>query len=104
MQSIYQAANITEAHIVRSMLNARGIDAEVSGHYLQGGVGELATMDFARVLVEEEDIALARKIVAEYEANTYEQAETGLSPLSIRSVLIFVAALLILIGILASLL
>lgn len=103
MQTIYKAANITEAHIVRGMLNARGIDAEVSGHYLQGGVGELATMDFAQVQVEEQDISLARKIVAEYEANIYEQAETGHSPLSVRSVLIFVAGLLLLISILASL-
>jgi hypothetical protein len=103
VQTIYKAANITEAHIVRGMLNARGIDAEVSGHYLQGGVGELATMDFAQVLVEEEDIALARNVINEYEANTHEQTETAYSPLSTRSVLIFMAVLLGLIGLISSL-
>ena len=102
MQTIYKAANITEAHIVRGMLNSRGIDAEVGGHYLQGGVGELATMDFANVMVEEEDIALARKVIEEYEAENYEKPDRPHSPTSVRSVLGFVLFLLILIAILAT--
>jgi len=66
---IYSAADITEAHIVRGMLEAHGIEAHVGGHYLQGGVGELAAMDFASVHVENEFEQDARKIVEQYENN-----------------------------------
>ena len=41
MQRIFVARNVTEAHIVSGMLNAAGILAEVRGHYLAGGYGEL---------------------------------------------------------------
>lgn len=69
MKLIYKARDITEAHIVAGLLNANGIEAHVSGHYLQGGIGELATMDFSNVHVADEDIALARKLIAEYEGS-----------------------------------
>ncbi|MCW9014688.1 MAG: DUF2007 domain-containing protein [Gammaproteobacteria bacterium] len=67
MIKIYKAANITEAHIVKGMLEANGIDAYVDGQYLQGGIGELATMDFAAVSVDDNDGKRAREIIAEYE-------------------------------------
>jgi len=41
LQRIYVARNVSEAHIVSGMLNAAGITAEVRGHYLAGGYGEL---------------------------------------------------------------
>ena len=41
MQRVFVARNLTEAHIVSGMLNAAGIAAEVRGHYLAGGYGEL---------------------------------------------------------------
>ncbi|MEZ5449562.1 MAG: DUF2007 domain-containing protein [Thiolinea sp.] len=65
-ETIYRAANITEAHLVAGMLEAQGIAAHVGGHYLQGGVGEIATMDFARVWVADEDYEAARPLIAEY--------------------------------------
>lgn len=67
MKTIYKAGNITEAHIVSGMLSAHGIENHVGGHHLQGGVGEMATMDFARVWVEDEDYEAALPIIAEYE-------------------------------------
>ena len=69
MIKIYHASNITEAHIVKGMLEANGIEAYVDGQYLQGGIGELATMDFASVSIKEDDIEKAKKIIAEYENN-----------------------------------
>ena len=53
MIKVYRAANITEAHIVKGMLEANGIDAYVDGYYLQGGIGELAPMDFVSVSVDD---------------------------------------------------
>jgi hypothetical protein len=67
MKKIYDAANITEAHIVRGMLEAHGIQAHVTGHYLQGGIGELAVEGFVSVLVNEEEEARARELIIDYE-------------------------------------
>ncbi len=64
---IYKAGNLSEAHIVAGMLNSRGIEAVVGGHYLQGGVGDLAVMDFTDVRVADEDAEAAREIINEYE-------------------------------------
>jgi hypothetical protein len=50
------------------MLEAHGVGAYVSGHYLQGGVGELVVQGFASVLVAEEQLATAREVIAVYES------------------------------------
>lgn len=65
---IYKASNIIEAHIVSGLLGANAIQSSVTGDYLQGGVGEIITFDFAKVLVDESDAEAALKIIAEYEA------------------------------------
>ena len=75
MKTIYKAGSITEAHIVAGMLEAQGIQSHVGGHHLQGGVGEVATMDFARVWVTEEDYETALPIIADYEQHEPEVAE-----------------------------
>lgn len=67
MIKIYDASDITEAHIVRGMLEAHGIPAHVGGHYLQGGVGDLAVQGFASVLVEEACAAQARELIEQYQ-------------------------------------
>lgn len=68
MKIIYNAKDINEAHIIAGLLHANNIDAHVGGHYLQGGVGELAAMDFATVYVADEDIKAAQAIIVEYES------------------------------------
>ncbi len=67
MQLVFKAGNITEAQIVKGLLESNGIDAYAGGYYLQGGVGEIASMDFANVQVAEEDMLKARAIIDEYE-------------------------------------
>ncbi|NIN61126.1 MAG: DUF2007 domain-containing protein [Gammaproteobacteria bacterium] len=69
MKIVYKARDITEAHIVSGMLQTNGIEAHVGGHYLQGGIGDLAALDFANVQVADEDIDRARSLIAEYEKN-----------------------------------
>ena len=69
MKLAYKAANITEAEIVKGMLEANGLEAHVGGYYLQGGVGEMATMDFANVHVANEDFDKARELIHEYEGD-----------------------------------
>ena len=67
MKEIYKAKDVTEAHIIRGMLEAYNISAYVGGQYLQGGVGDLATMDFATISVDEEDADKARELLEKYE-------------------------------------
>ena len=75
MKIIYKASDTIEAHIVAGMLNANGVRAYVGGHYLQGGIGELAPMDFANVSVADEDVEPALRVVRDYESNNQPQAE-----------------------------
>mgnify|MGYP001553954556 FL=1 len=67
MVKVYDAGNITEAHIVRGMLRSHGIEAHVGGHYLQGGIGELVVQGFATVYVEDSEVVAARSLIDAYE-------------------------------------
>jgi hypothetical protein len=71
---IYKAGDITEAHIVKGLLEANDIDAYIGGFYLQGGVGDLAARDFAHVHVADEDKQRAFEIIKQYEDKNYSQA------------------------------
>lgn len=71
MQLIFRATNILEAHIVAGLLDAHGIETHVGGHYLQGAVGELPASDFAQVFVKDEDLQVAEKLIADYEAGKF---------------------------------
>ena len=74
MVKIYNARDTTEAHIIRGMLEAHGIEAHVNGFYLQGGIGELAAHDFASVSVSNNDADQARELVEAYDN---QELETG---------------------------
>ena len=66
---LYRAGNVVEAEIVKGMLLSNNIEAHVSGFYLQGGIGEIAPSDFAKVHVPDEDYERARELIREYEQN-----------------------------------
>ena len=67
MKLIYKARDITEAHIISGLLKSNGIEAHVGGHYLQGGVGDLAAMDFATISVADDDTESAASIITDYD-------------------------------------
>ncbi len=75
MKIVYKAGDITEAHIVSGLLNANNIETHVDGYYLQGGIGDLAAMDFISVQVEDENVAHAKSIISDYEVVTGEPGE-----------------------------
>ncbi len=83
MQIAYKAKDITEAHIVASLLISNGIHAHVGGHYLQGALGEIGVADTAVVHVNDDDYLQARIIVSEYDNSrqTTQQAAEKNSPL-----------------------
>ncbi len=77
MEIVFTGHNLTEAHIVAGMLRAHDIDAHVGGHYLQGGVGDMAALDFAKVYVGPEDLDHARRLIADYEGPQQEDADAS---------------------------
>lgn len=77
MELIYKASNISEAHIVAGLLQTYEIDAHVGGYYLQGGVGDLAAMDFATIYVADEDVEAARAVIEEYEKSNHQPEDPG---------------------------
>lgn len=76
MKIVYRAGNITEAEIVKGMLLSNNIEAHVSGYYLQGGIGEMAPTDLAKVHVPDEAFEEARAMIREYEESRPEQNGT----------------------------
>jgi hypothetical protein len=72
MRIVYRAGSITEAEIIKGMLLSNDIEAYVSGFYLQGGIGEIAPTDLAKVHVPDDDYERAREVVLEYEGNQVE--------------------------------
>ncbi|MEJ2404536.1 MAG: DUF2007 domain-containing protein [Candidatus Thiodiazotropha sp.] len=73
MKIIYRAGDITEAHIIKGLLESNGIDAYVGGYYLQGAVGDLAARDFAHVHVADENQQRATEIISDYEGNSFSK-------------------------------
>lgn len=68
MRKLYQAENGLDAKLVSDLLTRLGIENEIHGQYLQGGIGELPVGGFVHVLVNEDDFDEARKLVDEWEA------------------------------------
>ncbi|GAB4113737.1 MAG: hypothetical protein Tsb0027_01340 [Wenzhouxiangellaceae bacterium] len=70
MKSVFQAATAVEAHMVSELLHQRGIQsARVEGEYLQGGVGLLQAINLVRVVVADQDLVMARQIIADWESD-----------------------------------
>lgn len=68
MQRLYSAANLPEAHLVRGLLAADGIEARVFNEYAGGALGELPFNETApSVWIEARDLPRARQVIATYE-------------------------------------
>jgi hypothetical protein len=98
MVIVYNAKDIIEAQLIAGLLESKGIETHVGGTYLQGGIGELAAMDFATVSVDEKDVARSRSIIDEYEAgNPGRTHSKGTRSMTAVFVLIAVTVLVILV-------
>jgi hypothetical protein len=74
MISIYHAANLADAYLVRQLLEQERIDAYVAGEYLQGALGDIPANTPIEVRVASEHAARARQIVEEWEQTPIDQA------------------------------
>ncbi len=66
MQPVYDAADILEAHILKGYLEQYGLHVHISGHYLQGGIGELPVTGLVRLWVAEDEVEKARELLEAY--------------------------------------
>ena len=65
MRTVYEAANLIDAHLVRQALEAEGIPAFVRGEALTGGMGDLGVFGLLAVMVPEAAWPDARRLVDE---------------------------------------
>jgi hypothetical protein len=75
MQRVYQAANHIQAHMVMHILQQAGVPAHVQGEYLQSGAGELPLGNLVGVVVADEDVAVAREIISDWEKLMQEPSD-----------------------------
>lgn len=79
MKCIYQGDALLDARMVADQLAQQGIETEIFGGHLPGGAGELPAGGQVRVMVAEEDVEPALRIVAEWERATARNARDHLS-------------------------
>lgn len=63
MRTVYDAANLIDAHLVRQALEAEGIPAFVRGEALMGGMGDLGVFGLLAVMVPDAAWPQARALV-----------------------------------------
>jgi hypothetical protein len=76
MQIIYHAANLTDAHLLRQLLEDAGIPVHLNGEYLQGALGEVPANSPILLMVPDEHVQTARAMVLDWERATpqYDEA------------------------------
>ena len=72
MVEIYSAETSTDAHLIKGLLEHHGIQAFISGHYLQGAFGELPVINMIQIMVDAVDESQARQILQDYDAGKFE--------------------------------
>ena len=75
MKRVYNAANHIQAHMVMHVLEQAGVHAMVQGEFLQSGAGELPIGNLVGVAVDDEDVAVAREIIEDWEKLMQEPGE-----------------------------
>lgn len=72
---VYRAANPLEAHLLQSALAEENIRSEIVGEFRQGGLGDLPVgWANPQIVVDSDDEAAAREIIAEWEARAAASA------------------------------
>ena len=75
MKRVYNAANHIQAHMVMHVLEQAGVHALVQGEFLQSGAGELPVGNLVGVAVDDDDVAIAREIIEDWERLMQEPGE-----------------------------
>lgn len=74
MRSVYEAANLIDAYLVKHALEAAGIPCYVRGESLTGGIGEIGVFGLVGVMVPEAAWPQASAVVGALELGAGPQA------------------------------
>ena len=74
MQVIYRTNNITDAYLIKGLLEQQGIPAHISGEYLMGWVGELSARDFIYLRIAPQYLEAALQLLDDFDAGKFELA------------------------------
>lgn len=66
MKPVYTARHVTDAHLICGYLQAQGIEVQVRGEYLAGGIGELPVGLCKVWLANDADFARADALVKQF--------------------------------------
>jgi hypothetical protein len=99
MQTLYEADNALEAHMLADVLKQEGLTAHILGEHLQGAAGGIAPTNLVRLVIEEADYAAARAVITRWESATPSPAATTSTPVKrSRAIVSFIAGLAVGIG------
>lgn len=80
MRTVYDAANLIDAHLVKHALEDAGIPAYVRGEALTGGIGELGVFGLVAVMVADAAEPAAREVVAQLQLGQAAAADGDHQP------------------------
>ncbi len=66
MQRIYEPQDLLEGELLLGMLDSEGIDAHLAGRHLVGAVGELPACGLLALMVEDQQVERARRLIDAY--------------------------------------
>ncbi len=69
MQKVYESSTAPEAHMVKILLESKGIYSRIDGEHLASGSGVLQAINVVRVLVEDSDFITASEIIEQWESD-----------------------------------
>jgi hypothetical protein len=99
VESVYEAVNGVEAHMIADLLAQQDITSRVDGTFLQGAVGGLPASGLVRVMVEPEDHGAARAIIDEWNTRQVDPTPEPPAPTKPKARWpVFVAGLLVGVG------
>jgi len=65
---VYEANTSFDAKLIQDQLSLAGIESNIVGDLLQGGIGEVQTQGLVKVMCNNEDYDKARVIITEWES------------------------------------
>jgi len=71
MKFLYSPESSLQAHLLKDILSQEGIDSDLRGEYLQGGIGELPPLGIIQLFVNKDDFNKASVVVRAWEAGDY---------------------------------
>lgn len=72
MQTIYRTNNITDAYLIKGLLEQQGIPSYIAGEYLTGGIGELSAGDFIDLRIAPQYLEAALQIIEDFDSGKLE--------------------------------